>query len=63
MKEGDYIVAIGEHDVKWCPHEAVVELIKSAGDALTLKLVTPMDKNYSKVRLLLKDKRNFRLYR
>lgn len=49
MKEGDYIVAIGDSDVKWCTHEAAVELIKAAGDALTLKLVTPMDKNYSKV--------------
>ena len=51
MKEGDYIVAIGDSDVKWCSHEAAVELIKAAGDALTLKLVTPMDKNYSKVGL------------
>lgn len=55
MKEGDYIVAIGEHDVKWFPHEDVVELIKAAGDALTLKLVTPMDKSYSRVRHIFQD--------
>lgn len=49
MKEGDLIVSIGEEDVKWAPHTHVVDLIKDAGARLTLKLVTPMDKNYSKV--------------
>nr|CAD7401058.1 unnamed protein product [Timema poppensis] len=48
MKEGDFIVAIGDKDVKWFPHEDVVKLIKLAGDSLSLKLVTPMDKNYLK---------------
>jgi hypothetical protein len=50
MKEGDFIVAIGDQDVKWSPHEDVVKLIKDAGDTLSLKLVTPMDRNYLKVR-------------
>lgn len=50
MKEGDFIVAIGDKDVKWSPHEDVVNLIKDAGDTLSLKLVTPMDRNYLKVR-------------
>jgi hypothetical protein len=50
MKEGDFIVAIGDQDVKWSPHEDVVNLIKDAGDTLSLKLVTPMDRNYLKVR-------------
>lgn len=50
MKEGDFIVAIGEKDVKWAVHEEVVRLIKDAGDSLSLKLVTPMDRNYLKVR-------------
>lgn len=49
MKEGDFIVAIGDTDVKWSPHEDVVRLIKEAGDSLSLKLVTPMDRNYLKV--------------
>ena len=49
MKEGDFIVAIGDKDVKWLPHEDVVKLIKDAGDTLSLKLVTPMDRNYLKV--------------
>lgn len=48
MKEGDFIVAIGDTDVKWSPHEDVVRLIKEAGDSLSLKLVTPMDRNYLK---------------
>lgn len=49
MKEGDFIVGIGEKDVKWSSHEEVVKLIKKSGDNLTLKLVTPMDRNYLKV--------------
>lgn len=49
MKEGDFIVAIGDKDVKWLRHEDVVKLIKDAGDTLSLKLVTPMDRNYLKV--------------
>lgn len=48
MKEGDFIVCIGDKDVKWAAHEQVVKLIKEAGDSLTLKLVTPMDRNYLK---------------
>ena len=43
MKEGDYIVGINEHDVKWSPHDEVVALIKSSGNTLKLKVVTPMD--------------------
>ncbi|XP_039298472.1 rhophilin-2 isoform X2 [Nilaparvata lugens] len=48
MKEGDFIVAIGDNDVKWSPHEDVVKLIKEAGDSLSMRLVTPMDRNYLK---------------
>lgn len=49
MREGDFIVAIGDRDVKWSPHDEVVKLIKASGDTLSLKLVTPMDRNYLKV--------------
>ena len=49
MKEGDFIVSINNRDVKWAHHEEVVKLIREAGDSLTLKLVTPMDRNYLKV--------------
>lgn len=49
VKEGDFIVGIGDKDVKWASHEELVTLIKNAGDSLSLKLVTPMDRNYLKV--------------
>jgi hypothetical protein len=48
MNEGDYVVTINEEDVKWSPHDEVVSLIKSSGNNLKLKLVTPMDKSHSK---------------
>lgn len=48
VKEGDFIVAIGDKDVKWASHDEVVNLIKNATDSLSLKLVTPMDRNYLK---------------
>ncbi|XP_043247942.1 rhophilin-2 isoform X2 [Colletes gigas] len=48
MKEGDFIVGIGDRDVKWASHEQVVRLIKQSGDFINLKLVTPMDRNYLK---------------
>ncbi|KAK4886002.1 hypothetical protein RN001_002273 [Aquatica leii] len=48
VKEGDFIVNIAEKDVKWSSHDDVVKLIKNAGDSLSLKLVTPMDRNYLK---------------
>ncbi|KAK9688363.1 PDZ domain [Popillia japonica] len=43
IKEGDFIVAIGDKDVKWSCHEDVVTLIKKFGNTLNMKLVTPMD--------------------
>ena len=48
MKDGDYIVAINEQDVKWSPHDQVVTLIKKSGNALKLRLVTPLDKKEMK---------------
>ncbi|KAF2899834.1 hypothetical protein ILUMI_06351 [Ignelater luminosus] len=48
VKEGDFIVFISDRDVKWSSHDEVVTLIKNAGDSLSLKLVTPMDRNYLK---------------
>ena len=52
MKEGDFIVSIGDKDVKWASHDQVVRLIKQCGDSISLKLVTPMDRNYLKVRIV-----------
>lgn len=51
MKEGDFIVSIGDKDVKWASHDQVVRLIKQCGDSISLKLVTPMDRNYLKVKI------------
>lgn len=42
MKDGDYIVSINEEDVKWAPHDQVVSLIKRSGNALKLRLITPL---------------------
>ena len=57
MKDGDYIVSINEQDVKWSPHDQVVNLIKKSGNSLKMKLVTPMDKSSTKEKVR-KDKRN-----
>ncbi|CAH1102037.1 unnamed protein product [Psylliodes chrysocephalus] len=48
IKEGDFIVAVADKDVKWSSHDEVVTLIKNAGESLNFKLVTPMDRNYLK---------------
>lgn len=44
MREGDFIVSIGDKDVKWSSHDDVVSLIQRVGRTLTLRLVTPMDR-------------------
>ena len=44
MKEGDYLVGIGDQDVKWSTHADVVNTIKGAGNSLKLRLVTPLNK-------------------
>ena len=49
MKEGDFIVSIAEEDVKWAPHEEVVALIKSSGNNLNLKIVTPIDNRHTPI--------------
>ena len=48
MREGDYLVAIGDNDVKWSSHADVVKEIKSAENTLRLRLVTPMDRSLGK---------------
>ena len=46
MHSGDFLVSIGDTDVKWAKHEEAVTYIRSAGDELRLKIITPMDRNY-----------------
>ncbi|XP_039765189.1 rhophilin-2-A [Pararge aegeria] len=48
MREGDFIISIGDKDVKWSSHEEAVALIQATGDSLTLRLATPMDRAHSK---------------
>ncbi|XP_046973401.1 rhophilin-2 isoform X2 [Vanessa cardui] len=43
MREGDFIISIGDRDVKWSSHEEVVRLIRAAPRALALRLASPMD--------------------
>ena len=43
MREGDYLVGIGDNDVKWSSHEDVVRDIKASANKLKVKLVTPLD--------------------
>lgn len=50
LKEGDYIVEVMGVDVKWYTYQQVVKLIDSSGNSLELKVVTPMDKNYSQIK-------------
>ncbi|KAK7084774.1 hypothetical protein SK128_001972 [Halocaridina rubra] len=49
MNEGDLVVCIGTRDVKWFPHDEVVDLIRNAGNTLNLTLVTPCDKTVYKL--------------
>ncbi|XP_063542310.1 rhophilin-2-B isoform X2 [Cydia strobilella] len=48
MREGDFIISVGDKDVKWSSHEEVVRLIQQTGDLLALRLATPMDKSLMK---------------
>lgn len=50
MKDGDFIVCIGDIDAKNEHHDDVVALIKEAGCQLTLRLVTPINRNFLKPR-------------
>lgn len=44
------IVGIGGVDTRWMGHEDVVALVRTTGDSLALRLVTPMD--VTKVRVI-----------
>ncbi|XP_042897215.1 rhophilin-2 isoform X2 [Parasteatoda tepidariorum] len=46
LKEGDYITAVNDEDTKWTTHEEMAELIRNAGNTITLKVVTPMNWKY-----------------
>ncbi|KFB40200.1 AGAP000243-PA-like protein [Anopheles sinensis] len=48
IKEGDYIVEMCGVDVKWYTLQQVLKLIRTCGNSLELKVITPMDRNYLK---------------
>ena len=43
---GDFIVNIGEVDVKWSKHDEVVSLIKSSGTQLEMCVITPIGTDF-----------------
>ena len=55
LREGDYLVAIGDRDVKWEGHNTVVGLIRQAGDFLKVKLVSPLDSRLARAKANVGD--------
>lgn len=55
LREGDYLVAIGDRDVKWEGHDTVVGLIRQAGDFLKVKLVSPLDSRVARAKANVGD--------
>ena len=49
MREGDYLVGIGDADVKWSSHGDVVKMIRDSENSLKLRLVTPLDRSLIKL--------------
>jgi len=46
MYVGDFIVEVGDDDVRWTKHDQVVAMIRSSADTVILRVVTPTDHNY-----------------
>ena len=42
MRQGDYVVKVGESDVKWATHDEVVDKIRESGTSLIITVVTPL---------------------
>ena len=42
MREGDYVVKVGDHDVKWATHDEVVDRIRESDSSLIITVVTPV---------------------
>ena len=62
MKDGDYIVAINEEDVKWSPHDQVVSLIKRSGNSLKLRLITPSDSKKENSHKIIQNSSNPKIH-
>lgn len=47
LRAGDFIVAVGDIDVKWKKHSEIVELMRKTGDfSLNLRIITPMNQDF-----------------
>jgi len=46
VRVGDFIVGVGDTDAKWSRHVDVVAMIRDAGLAVRIALVTPVDRNF-----------------
>ncbi|XP_070575599.1 LOW QUALITY PROTEIN: rhophilin-2-like [Ptychodera flava] len=46
MKDGDFIVRIGDQDVKWAKHEELVRIILESKGVLRLDIVTPQGRDF-----------------
>jgi len=42
VRQGDYVVKVGESDVKWATHDEVVDKIRESGRSLIITVVTPL---------------------
>ena len=51
MKAGDYVVSVGSLDVRWDKCDQVHDLIKVVEDMFMLRVIAPVEKDCSKVRI------------
>jgi len=58
VRVSDFIVGVGDVDVKWARHEKVVSLIRDAGLTVRLSLVTPVDRNFIESGVIFSSRRN-----
>ena len=45
LKIGDYLIAVGNTDVRWASHEQAASLIHMMEDIVTLRVITPLGEN------------------
>ena len=53
LKTGDYVVSVGSVDVRWDKCAQVHNLIKVVEDMVMLRVITTVDTDCSKVRIII----------
>ena len=53
LKAGDYVVSVGSLDVRWDKCDQVHDLIKVVEDMFMLRVISPVDTDCSKVRIII----------